>query len=287
MGQEQARGVGSEAGLEVSRLLGEAGYQRLRRVLRSQEGYDLDAYRGTYLARRLRARLSALHMDPRAYASFVERDNGERRLLIETLGVNVSSFFRDPAVWSFLLDDALPPLLEARAASGDLFRAASLGCAGGQEPYSLAMTLNEAAQGLDVDWQVEGFDMDPGALEMAEEALYPAAALAEVSRAALDRYFTQLDEECFEVIPSLRARVRFRKHDILTEPLPARYDLIACRNVMIYVDGPAKERLLDKIHGSLQEDGILVIGQSEVLPPRLAQRFVPLDLRHRIYRNGG
>ena len=139
-------------------------------TLRRHERFELDGYRPAYVQRRLASRFHATSSPPEDYARRLERDGTERRALVEALGINVTGFFRDPGVWLFLEEVALPPLVDEKESAGEGLRALSLGCAGGQEAYSAAMLLAELVEGRLGRFTVEAWDMDPAALDVAREA---------------------------------------------------------------------------------------------------------------------
>lgn len=287
-GSSQPTGRRSGAGeSDLTGLLGPGGYGRLRDTLAAEEGFDLDAYREPYLARRLRARLGSSTVPPGDYAALVARDPNERRRLMETLGVNVSAFFRDPPVWAFLEEVALPPLVDARRRAGRPLRAASLGAARGEEAFSVAMLLSELTRDAPVPFRVDAFDVDPDALRQARDGLYAPAALENVSGPGLARYFEERPDGLLVARDALRRRVRVERRDVLGDPLPDTYDLALCRNIMIYMDDRAKERLLAKIHDALAPDGLLVIGQSEVILGPAQRLYRSLSPRARVYVREG
>jgi chemotaxis methyl-accepting protein methylase len=251
-------------------------------TLRRRERFELAGYRAAYVQRRLAARLAATGDAPEAYARRLESDADERRLLVEALGINVTAFFRDPGVWLFLEEVALPPLVDERVAAGGQVRALSLGCAGGQEAYSLAMLLAELLDG-DLDrFRVEAWDMDGAALEVAREAWYPRAALENLSASAVARYF-EAEGEGYRVSKALRARVKVGRRDMLTEDISGGFDVVLLRNVTIYFGREAKERLFRRVRGSLAPRGLLVLGQSETMLGEAGELFRPLSLRNRVY----
>lgn len=256
--------------------------QRIGRVLRVHEGFDVTGYRPSYIARRVVSRATSMDEPLRAYAARVEADKEERRALVEALGVNVTSFFRDPSVWTFLEEVALPPVVDEKLAAGETLRVLSLGCAGGQEAYSAAMLLSELSGGELDSFQIEAWDMDPGALDAAQEAWYPESALETVAPAAVTRYF-EAHEGGFRVRAPLRRRVNVRRHDMLVEPIAERFDAIFLRNVVIYFQQSAKEDLLERVHESLATRGILILGQAETMMGRVGDGFRPLSLRNRVY----
>ncbi|HWH08184.1 MAG TPA: CheR family methyltransferase, partial [Candidatus Thermoplasmatota archaeon] len=198
------------------------------------------------------------------------------------LGVNVTAFFRDPAVWSFLEDVALPPLVDERLAEGRQVRVLSLGCAGGQEAYSAAMLLAEMTEGDLGAFVVDAWDMDGAALASAREAWYPRAAVSTLAEAAVARYFRE-EGEGYRVDAALRARVRVARRDMLTEDLSGPFDLVLLRNVVIYFDRDAKDALFRRVHATLASRGLVVLGQSETMGGPAGDLFRPLSLRNRVY----
>ena len=251
-------------------------------TLRKHERFELDGYRPAYVQRRLASRLTATSSPPAEYARRLETDGAERRALVEALGINVTAFFRDPSVWLFLEEVALPPLVDEKLEAGEGLRALSLGCAGGQEAYSAAMLLAELAEGRLQRFTVDAWDMDHAALAMARDAWYPRAALENVSAAAMARYFVE-DGGGYRVAEALRSRVRVARRDMLTEGVAGAFDLILLRNVIIYFDARAKERLFRSVHEALATRGLLVLGQSETMLGGAGALFRPLSLRNRVY----
>lgn len=254
----------------------------IARTLREAERFDLASYRPAYVARRVASRLSATGHDPEAYARRLASDAEERRLLVEAIGVNVTSFFRDPDVWLFLEEVALPPLVDERLAAGHKVRALSLGCAGGQEAYSAAMLLAEMTGGDLPAFTVDAWDMDGAALDHAREAWYPRAALATLAQPAVARYFAE-EGEGYRVDAALRTRVRVARRDMLTEDLGGPFDVVLLRNVVIYFDRDAKDALFRRVHASLAPRGLVVLGQAETMNGQPSDLFRPLSLRNRVY----
>lgn len=255
---------------------------RLARTLRRLEDFDLAGYRRAYVERRVTSRVGVTGETPDAYARRVETDADERRQLVEALGVNVTSFFRDPGVWHFLEQVAFPPLVDEILAAGEQVRALSLGCAGGQEAYSLAMMLSEMAGGATDPFVVDAWDMDGAALEVAREAWYPRAAVENLAAPALERYFVP-EGEGFRVTSGLRSRVRVERRDMLTADLPGEFDVVLLRNVAIYFDREAKERLFQRVHHLVAPRGLVVLGQAETMVGKANELFRPLSLRNRVY----
>jgi chemotaxis methyl-accepting protein methylase len=248
-------------------------------------GMDCGAYKESCLRRRLAVRMRARGVHSyEDYARVLARDGAEYDRLVDALTINVTKFYRNRETWDVLAARLLPALWEARDGA---VRCWSAGCATGEEPYTLAILLLEAARArgraVPAGAWVDATDLDPGALAKAEAGVYRAAAFEELPADLASRYFSPGEPRT--VAPAVRAPVRFRRHDLLREPPPAPpYDLILCRNVVIYFDRPTQERLFDTFADALSPDGCLVLGKVETLFGAARGRFRLDDARERIYR---
>jgi chemotaxis methyl-accepting protein methylase len=248
-------------------------------------GMDCSAYKESCLRRRLAVRMRARGVHTYAdYAQVLERDGAEYDRLVDALTINVTKLYRNRETWDTLAAQQLPSLWDAR---GGAVRSWSAGCATGEEPYSLAILLLEAARTRGVPLpdgaRVDATDLDPGALARAEAGSYRAPAFEELPAELAARYFSGAEPRT--VLPAVRQRVRFRRHDLLRERPPAPpYDLILCRNVVIYFDRANQERLFDLFADALVPEGCLVLGKVETLFGAARARFRLDDARERIYR---
>ena len=257
--------------------------QRLRLLLSAAQGVDLSYYTANFLNRRVNARMRQHDLGKTAqYIARLERDPAELNALIGALTINVTEFFRDAEVYEVLRTKVMPLLTQSGPRKITVW---SAGCATGQEPYTLAMMLDES---LSVrpgyGWTIHASDISPRQLEAAQAAVYPIESVRHVPPRHLKRYFTMTDDGRVSISPQLRANIRFHQHDLSAGiPLPiGPVDLILCRNVMIYFSVDAKEKLLEFFHKSLAKDGFLVLGASEViLKDKL---FKPVDAKNKIYR---
>jgi chemotaxis methyl-accepting protein methylase len=247
-------------------------------------GLACDGYKPNCLRRRLAVRMRARGVHTyEAYAEILRRDAGEYDRLLDALTINVTKFFRNREAWEALASRLLPGLW--REANGGV-RCWSAGCASGEEPYTVAILLLEHARasGATADrCVVDATDLDPTVLERARAGVYRPAALDETPEPFVARYFAGSDP-C-TVGPGVRARVRFQRHDLLREPPPdAPYDLITCRNVVIYFERPNQERLYHLFADALRPGGVLLLGKVETLVGKVRERFKLEDIRERIYR---
>jgi len=210
-------------------------------------------------------------------------DDEEYEKLFEALTINLSYFFRDGTTFEALRDKVLRPLLREKAEQGSrLVRVWSAGCAGGEEPYSVAILFHELLGGELQNWRIRilATDLDAGALEKARRGVYDEFSFRGMDPRYLRRYFDPVSQGEYAIKPQVAALVKFERHDLIADPPPRRLDLILCRNVLIYFSREQQGRLLKTFHRALNDRGYLVIGKTEVLMARL---FKPLNLKERIY----
>ena len=265
----------------------EVAFRRLTRRISERAGVPLQAYKDRCLRRRImvRMRASGVHTWD-GYRQLLDRDPAEIERLLDAITINVTRFYRNPEAWDRLAADHLPALLVSRRG---LIGAWSAGCASGEEPYTLAMVLAEQAERRpgSVDLarcRIDATDLDKGSLERARAASYLPAAFEEMPQRLVTR-FTTLEGDRRQVSERVRRLVTLHRQDLIEDPPPRPpYDLVLCRNVVIYFDRPTQERLFDRFAQSLSPGGLLVLGKVETLLGPARDRLELLDPRERIYR---
>lgn len=256
-------------------------------ALRNSTGQDFSHYKPGTMSRRIARRMALLAMTPgdrAAYADRLRSDPAEGALLASDLLINVTSFFRDPAVFENFETVILPEMLE-RLAPGQALRIWVAGCSTGEEAYSLGMVCQDALARMrrDVKLQIFASDLDSDAIATAREGLYPHDIAAVVSPERLRRFFTEEDTG-YRVVPALRGHVVFSVQDVLTDPPFSRLDLISCRNLLIYLDSAAQARVIALFHFALRESGILLLGTTET-SGKPDGRFEPVVKAECFYRH--
>ena len=234
------------------------------RVLRLRTGQDFSNYKPATLRRRVERRLHIRGVPTLGeYARLLREDPEEPAALMKDLLISVTNFFRDGEVFT-ALEKRFVPLLFERKRAEDQVRVWCAGCATGEEAYSLAILLKEHAATLPdgADVQLFATDLDEAALAHARDGLYTDAEVADVSHERLARFF-QREERGYRVRRELRETVLFAHHNVLRDPPFSRLDLIACRNLLIYLNKPAQERLIDAFHFALRPGALLLLGKSE------------------------
>ena len=264
----------------------EQGFKALTQQISRARGFSCEAYKDKCLRRRIAVRMRARGVHTfEEYRRLLDQDVHEYDLLLDALTINVTKFYRNPETWDALGRSHLPALW--RAGQGRL-RAWSAGCASGEEPYTIAVVIAEAAraQGTPLPLphtRVDATDVDRASLERTTAATWPATAFSEMPAALTARYFTAAEPR--QAVPELQRLVRVLKHDLAREAAPdPPYDLVVCRNVVIYFDRPTQERLFSRFAEAVRPGGLLVLGKVETLFGLARERLELLDPRERIYR---
>jgi two-component system CheB/CheR fusion protein len=260
-----------------------AEFEVLLTYLKLSRGFDFTAYKRASLMRRVQVRMQALGMSRfAAYLDFLQVDAEEFTRLFNTILINVTSFFRDPAHWEYLRDEILPDLVGAASAAAPI-RVWSAGCASGEEAYSIAILLAEA-MGSDAFRQrvkIYATDVDEEALAQARPAVYGARAVEDVPAPLLERYFDRQDDR-FAITKELRRAVIFGRHDLIQDAPISRVDLLVCRNCLMYFNTEAQARILSRFHFALVPRGVLFLGKAETLLAQSAL-FEPVDVKRRLF----
>ncbi len=216
------------------------------------------------------------------YLSFLRAYPNEVHLLADEFLITVTQFFRDSDTFAYLQRELLPKLFVQKTAA-DRIRVWSVGCATGEEAYSMAILLLELAAGNADAPRIEIFasDLHERSLERARAGLYPDTIEAVVSPERLQNFFTKEDSS-YRVSKEVREVVVFAAHNLLRDPPFSRIDIIVCRNVLIYLQRSVQSEVIDLFHYALNPDGVLMLGPSETVERSML--FQPEDKSHRIFR---
>lgn len=239
-----------------------ADFEAFRKRAYQLTGLDLTSYKAPQMHRRLTALLARQKIANFAeYAGLLERDADRRQEFKDYVTINVSEFFRDADRFGDLERRVLPSLL----ASGTGLKVWSAGCSMGAEPYSLSILLNEQAPGR--MHSILATDIDQTILDRARAGTgYLASDLRNAGAERIKKWFVPTPDGRFTVGPAPRTPIRFSKHDLLRDAYPrGPFDLIGCRNVVIYFTEDAKERIYEGFVGALAPGGVLFIGGTEAI----------------------
>jgi len=237
-------------------------------AIRQHTGHDFTHYKEGTLLRRLRRRLQVLHVGAFAdYLGQLERDAAEAEALVRELLVGVTQFFRDPAAFQSLSQQAVSRILLSKIADIPI-RVWVVGCASGEEAYSIAMLFREQIQRAEAgsrrSVQIFATDLDSEMLAEARLGRYPLSIAEHVSPERLERFFIR-EADSYQVSNELREMCLFSQHSLTRDPPFSQLDLVSCRNVVIYLDATLQKKLVPLFHYALRPGGFLFLGPSEGL----------------------
>ncbi len=261
-----------------------APVDRVFQLLRDRFNTDFGHYKNATIQRRLMRRIEFLDIKKiEDYVSLLEDDSDELEALYSDFLIEVTRFYRDPKAFAALDEHVIPELL-VRMESNQPVRVWVPGCASGEEAYSLAIKITEAARlaGLTPNLKILATDIHHRSLQFANAGLYSDKAVADLPVDIRDRYF-ELVGDRWQVTSVLRQMIVFSVHNVLSDPPFTRIDLISCRNLLIYFNDKAQQKSLAYFHFALRKNGLIFLGPSETMG-KLAEEFEELDKRWRIFR---
>ncbi|MDR1049041.1 MAG: protein-glutamate O-methyltransferase CheR [Synergistaceae bacterium] len=235
-------------------------YDDFKHKLRKIIGLDLNSYKNQIHRRvhMLRDRWGVKTYDE--YFTVLKTDDKKLREFLDHLTINVSEFFRNDKQWWKLRDQLIPELVKKRGSKR--IKLWSAGCATGEEPYSLAILSTVC--GLDSSTPVLACDIDKGALAVAQRGVYLKRQLLSAPPDYLAKYFTTADRgETYQIAPDIKRRVTFKSFNMIDDVFGTGFDLILCRNVVIYFTAETKARLYQKFYDALAPGGYFLVGSTE------------------------
>jgi chemotaxis protein methyltransferase CheR len=266
-----AAGRPSAAGAAAAAGVSDLDFARFQALINREAGIWLSPVKKALLVGRLARRLRELGLGSwHQYYQRVTDDLAERIRMLDAITTNETHFFREPRHWEHLAERVFPAW-QAQADEGRRprrLRVWSAACSTGEEPYTIAMMLLGAfPSGWDLE--VQASDLSTRVLERAERAVWPVEKAAEIPEAYLKAFMLRgegTQAGLMRAGPELRALCRFSRLNLATERYPAGpFDLIFCRNVLIYFDRDTKERVIDQLVDRLMPDGLLFLGHAETL----------------------
>lgn len=247
-------------------------YQDFIIYFKKKTKIDLNLYKEAQMKRRLETFIAA-EIGKVDYAAFIERLNKDSELfgkLKDRITINVTEFYRNPKIWENIKDKVIPELVKDKKT----ITIWSAACSSGEEPYSLAMLLNEHFK--NVNWKILATDLDETILNKASRGIYGDYQISSLDASLKTKYFKQVDssiakpgdgfvsgENIYEISKDLKKKITFKQHNLLADEFPKDVDLILCRNVVIYFTEESKAELYVKFYNSLRKDGMIVIGNTE------------------------
>ncbi|MEP9358336.1 protein-glutamate O-methyltransferase CheR [Sphingomonas sp. KR3-1] len=259
--------------------------ERVGEMLYRWTGMTFGASKRYYIERRIDDRMAKTGMpDARAYLALVSGDLAERETLINAFTINETYFYREDHQLAALSREILPELIRNRR-PGDLVRIWSMPCSTGEEGYSIAIWLLENWPLVDAyNIEIVGSDIDTHALDQARDGRYAARSLARLPPAVVERYFEPERGHRRKIIDDLRESVRFVSANIVDRATLVglgKFDVILCRNLLIYFDDASRAQAAQNLYESLNPGGFLGLGHSESMT-RISDKFVMARLEDAI-----
>jgi chemotaxis protein methyltransferase CheR len=263
-------------------------YDHLLRKVRDERGLDLSGYKESFVRRRLQSRFRVLGIEGLdQYCVILGKRPEEYLKLLDVLAINVTEFFRDPSLWELLSKKLIPELCRMREHTpAKVLRFLSAGSASGEEAYSIAIALCETLgdQLPKYSITIRGIDFDQDCIAKIKAGVYAPDRLKNVPPEILAKYFTR-EGNLYRVKPDIKKMVRAVNADLISEKLPRYFDVIFCRNVLIYFTKESHSEIFAKLHESLATGGFLILGRTETLiGVNNKALYDTYDTRERIYR---
>ena len=253
-------------------------------LLARRTSNDFRDYKTATLQRRVARRMGLQRIGRVVdYYRLLEENPEELEKLSKDMLIGVTSFFRDPEAFTDLGDKVIHPLIQENSADRPL-RVWCVGCATGEEAYSLAMMVMEEMVRSRKKIPVQFFasDIDAEALKIARDGAYPESIVADVTSERLARFFTK-KERTYHIDKAIREVITFARHNVITDPPFMKMDLISCRNVLIYIDGEMQKKILNLFAFALDPGGYLFLGKSDTAGEQ-SESFEPISRALRIFR---
>ncbi len=249
----------------------------IKNFIKRKMGIDLSSYRESYLLRRIKIRMVKTRCETlSSYYTLLLKEEKEPQNLIDTIGINVSKFYRDKDVFERVKNDILPHFKNK-----DFIKIWSAGCAKGEEAYTLSILFLD--QGFK-NFKIFATDFDSEILEMAKEGVFDAKEFDEFPLYLKIKYIEKLNNGKFKVKDFVKKHIEFRIHNLLSLPFENDFDIILCRNVLIYMQKEAQRKVFENLTFSLKKDGILILGKVEMIHPDFEKFYLPLNMKEKIFK---
>ncbi|MCF7912291.1 MAG: protein-glutamate O-methyltransferase CheR [Candidatus Cloacimonetes bacterium] len=265
---------------------------KILNLLRQESDYDFLGCSPEMINRRIEMRITATGTaNMETYYSYIESHPEECELLMQSLTIKVSSFFRNPLDFE-IINRVIGYLMQNKAEQKEPLRIWSAGCASGEEPYSMAILVAELMSLTPCAVEIFATDIDSEVLERARQGIYKTDSLKEVKYGLLNKYFIT-HEDRFELQPSIREIVNFSFHDQLSNikvpsmSIYGNFDIVLCRNVMIYYNSRYQVKMQQRLYDSLNLGGYLMLGEAESILERYQGSMKQVAPLSKIYRKNG
>ncbi len=245
------------------------GYEGFKKDIFNFTGLDLSLYKEKQMRRRLESRIARVGKS--SYKEFFELLKTDKKAFddfMSYLTINVSEFFRNYEQWEKLEKVVIPQLMKTSKSELKIWSAA---CSTGEEPYSMVMLLTRFFPLSKI--KIFAADIDDEAINKAKMGLYREKSLENIPKDLREKYFEKIGTS-YKISEEIKSRVEFKKMNLLADTYPSGFDLIVCRNVMIYFTDEAKDEMYHKFNGALRDGGILFVGSTEQIISPAKYNFI-------------
>lgn len=251
--------------------------------VKKKTGISIENFKPAFLERRVHYRMRTIGMENyEDYVKLLSTSFEEAKMLYAAFSINVTKFFRDPHVWEKLEKDVIPMFFRTTRFSP--VRAWSCGSASGEEPHSISILLNDCLGEQKTGYQVYATDINAEAINKSKKGVYKKESLINVNSQRINTYFEMIQKDYFQVDSRIRSKIEYDKTDMM-KVTGKFFDIIFCRNVLIYYDRDAHEQIFKRFFDALKKDGILILGQDEsMIGTKGSELFELLHPKERIYQ---
>ena len=267
--------------LEISVAVPEL--EKIKKRVLDKTGFNLSYFKPTFLSRRINVRMKVLNItNGSEYADLLKSESDEISSLYDSISIHVTRFFRDKQVWDTLSKNIVTKLFDGGI--NKTIRIWSAGCATGEEPYSIAIMLQDFLQDKNYKIKIIATDINSHFLTEAKKGVFSINALQNLNSNQIKKYFSNSGRDQYKINKKIKDMITFQLGDIGT--CPASYlDAVFCRNLLIYYNSNAQDLILNKFYQVIKENKFLILGMDEsLLGNKNYKNFVPLFPREKIYQ---
>ncbi len=243
-------------------------FKLFQKMIYTEAGINLTEKKMTLLSNRIRKRLKALKLESyyKYYQYLKKAEDKEKEIvkMINTVTTNVTHFFRNPKQFDLFKNKVLPDIIKNNHKRKSI-KILSAGCSTGEEPYSIAIILLEYFKEELMNWyiEIEGVDISTDVINKAQTGMYKKEKIKDIDYEILNKYFVKIDDSTYQINNKAKSITKFKRFNLKSDNFSSNYDVIFCRNVVIYFDRGIKEEIYQKFHGALRNKGYFLAGHSE------------------------
>lgn len=264
----------------------EKAFSELKEKIFADRGLDVNQYKENYLKRRIAVRMRALQINSYSeYLNVLDKNKEEYQLLFDKLTINVTQFFRDPEVFVVFENEILPDILINKSIKE--LKVWSAGCSSGEEPYSIAMSIEETKEknGIkDLNYEIYATDIDNDALSQAKKGQYSIKTMENIANLRRNKYFEKINDTTYLISEKIKNNVKFIRANLMEPYKTNFFDIVFCRNVIIYFNKDLQKKVMQYFYDSLKDKGILILGKTETMLLSFRDKFKCINLRERIFK---